>query len=347
MRTLASIQKINAVKPIPGADRICAYGVLGWFVVDAVGKYNVGDLVVFMEIDSWVPTTLAAFLSKDKEPSEYNGVKGERLRTIRLKGAYSQGLLLPISPTCDNIESKLFEGLDVTFPLGVQKWEPVIPASLAGQAKGPFPYFCPKTDQERLENIESEVFADNKHSVYEVTLKLDGSSCSVYFRDGEVGVCSRNLELKINEENSGNSFIATATNTNLLTALTKLGKNIMVQAELMGPSIQGNIEKLSKHDLYVFDIFDIDQRRYLTPDERVATFKELVDCGFTGKHVPIIAHNVTLADIDIVDVASSKVFVNRPSINATMAEGCVFKRMDGQFSFKSINNAFLLKHQNS
>lgn len=347
MRTLASIQKINEVKPIPGADRICAYKVLGWWVVDSVGKYDVGDSVVFCTIDSWVPTTIAPFLSKGKEPSEYNGVKGERLRTIRLKGQFSQGLILPISPTCDNIESELFEGLDVTFPLGIQKWEPVIPASLSGQVKGPFPYFAPKTDQERIEGIEHEVFVENKYSLYEVTLKLDGSSCSVYYNDGEVGVCSRNLELKINEENAGNSFIATATSTNLLTALTKLGRNIMVQAEIMGPGIQGNIEKLSKHNFYVFDIYDIDQRRYLTPDERLSVYKELCDFGFTGKHVPIIAFNVTLADINITDVASSKVFVNRPSIYAPMAEGCVFKRMDGQFSFKSINNAFLLKNTNS
>jgi RNA ligase (TIGR02306 family) len=197
------------------------------------------------------------------------------------------------------------------------------------------------------ENIETEVFTENKDSKFEVTLKLDGSSCSVYYRNGEVGVCSRNLELKLNQENASNTFIATATKTNLLTALTALGKNIMVQSEVCGPNVQGNIEKLNEHQLFVFDIFDIDNARYMAPDERIQTFNELVKRGFTGKHVPIIAHNVTLEEIGITDVATSKVFVDRPSLNATIAEGCVFKRMDGQFSFKSINNNYLLKHQHS
>ena len=194
------------------------------------------------------------------------------------------------------------------------------------------------------ENLVVEVFTDNKYSKFEVTLKLDGSSCSVYYKDGVLGVCSRNLELKMTEENVGNSFIATATKTGLLSALEKLGRNIMVQSELMGPQVQGNKENLKEHNLYVFDIFNIDDSSYLAPKERLAIFEELKVHGFTGGHAPVLASNVTLAELGIVDVASSKVYVDRPSINSKVAEGAVFKRMDGQFSFKSINNRFLLKY---
>lgn len=340
MRKLATVQRVNAIKAIPEADKICAYGIEGWWVVDSIGLYNVGDLVVFLEIDSWCPTELASFLSKGKEPRIFNGVKGERLRTVRLKKQLSQGLILPL--TLEGSQS--FEvGTDLTEVLGIQKWEAPIPACLVGQAKGLFPSFLQKSDQERIENLEFEVFTENKESVFEVTLKLDGSSSSTYFKDGELGVCSRNMELKLNEENSGNSFIATSTKTGLLSALQKVGKNIMVQGELMGPGIQGNKENLSETDLYVFDIFDIDTRKYVAPIERLAIFEELVSNGFTGKHVPILASNVTLAELSITDVASSKVYVDRPSINSKIAEGVVFKRMDGQFSFKSINTRFLLK----
>ncbi|MFN6170260.1 MAG: RNA ligase (ATP), partial [Burkholderiales bacterium] len=65
----------------------------GWRVVVKKGEFAVGDLAVYCEIDSWIPHDLAPFLSKGNEPKEYNGVKGERLRTIRLRGQLSQGLL--------------------------------------------------------------------------------------------------------------------------------------------------------------------------------------------------------------------------------------------------------------
>lgn len=344
-RALASIRRIAEIKPIEGADKICAYRVDGWWCVDNIGKYNVGDLVVYVEIDSWVPASIAPFLSKGKTPREYGGVPGERMRTLKLRGQVSQGLLLPLSPTCDQIESSLFVGLDVAFPLGITKWEPVLPAGLAGQVRGNFPSWGRKTDQERIENIVDDVFVKNKDAFYEVTLKLDGSSCSVWYKDGEVGVCSRNLDLKLNDENAGNSFIATATSTGLLAALKALGRNIMVQAELMGPGVQGNPEKLAAHNLYVFDIFDIDVQEYLGFNSRNEVFIALRRSGYTGEHVPVIANWANLESLGIFDVATSKAFVDRPSIHAPVAEGCVFKRMDGKFSFKSINNRFLLKER--
>lgn len=151
-RKLASIRKITEIRPIPGADAIeCAY-VGGWPVVTKKGEYKVGDLAVYCELDSWIPHDLAPWLSKGKEPREYNGVKGERLRSVRLRGQISQGLLLPTSilderglwPLAGNPV-----GHDLTAQLGIQKWEAPIPACLAGQVRGNFPSFIPKTDQER------------------------------------------------------------------------------------------------------------------------------------------------------------------------------------------------------
>lgn len=146
MRELATVQKINGIKSIPEADSICAYGVQGWWVVDLIGKYNVGDLVCYLEIDSWVPTEIAPFLSKGKEPRVFEGVKGERLRTVRLKKTCSQGLLLSI----DLVDSiTVSEGDDVSDFLGIKKWEAPLPACLSGLAKGTFPSFLHKSDQER------------------------------------------------------------------------------------------------------------------------------------------------------------------------------------------------------
>ena len=82
IRKLASVQRVLAIRDIEGADFICAYQINGWYVVDQKGKYNVGDFVVYVEVDSFVPNLVAPFLSKGKEPKLYNGVLGERLRTI-------------------------------------------------------------------------------------------------------------------------------------------------------------------------------------------------------------------------------------------------------------------------
>ena len=353
IRKLASVQRIVEIASIPGADKICAYRVEGWWVVDQVSKYAIGELVIFVEIDSFVPSAVAPFLTKPGHfPKTYEGVEGERLRTIKLRGQLSQGLILPLDRKETNFHAIIGkngediwveEGEDVTDILGIVKYEPPVAACLAGVAKGNFPSFGRKTDQERIENCAYDVFVANADAEYEITLKMDGSSCSAYFNNGTVGVCSRNLELKIEEDNSANSFIATAKSTGLLDALIAMKKNVMVSGELMGPGIQGNKEKLSSHQLFVFDIFDIDSRKYMGAEERLATITCLRQLGFTGDHVPIIERKVKLADVGIIDVESSKVFVDRPSLNAPTAEGCVFKRVDGDFSFKSINNKFLLK----
>lgn len=392
-RKLASIQKVAEIRPIPEADKICAYRVNDWWIVDSVGKYQVGELVCYLEIDSWVPHALAPFLSKGKEPRVYHGVPGEKLRTIRLKKQVSQGLLLPLSPACDHIDSELFEGLDITFPLNIQKWEAELPAQLVGQALGTFPSWIRKTDQERCQNLGSVIFGyettitpidlvpehvtpealasgrlqivdgvvysvrsatASPDDLYEVSLKLDGSSSTTFVRRGDAeepdtGVCSRNVQLKINEENKDNLFVKTSTDTNLFGALTKFyndtGRSIAVQSELMGPGIQGNREGFSDHKLFVFDIFDIDKQDYMDPIERAEVFDILKQTAPLLNHVPVPHKAVTLESLGIHNVADILAFVEGPSINHPVCEGKVFKRLSGnRFSWKGISNKFLEKN---
>lgn len=150
-RKLASIQRVIALDPIEGADRIEVATIQGWKVVCQKGLYEVNDLACYFEVDSFIPTTVAPFLTKpDHSPKVFNEVQGERLKTAKLRGQISQGLLLPIWE--ESIKDKvhgLEEGTDVTELLEIQKWEAPIPAQLAGQVKGMFPIFIRKTDQER------------------------------------------------------------------------------------------------------------------------------------------------------------------------------------------------------
>lgn len=337
-RKMASIRKIEEIQAIPEADKICAYRIGGWWVVDSVGKYSVDDLIVFCEIDSWIPNEIAPFLSKGKEPREYNDVKGERLRTVRLRGQTSQGLILPLEPTCSMIESQLFEGLDVSYPLNIQKYEPPIPAQLAGLVKGNFPSRIPKTDQERIQNLSNDIksWADNRY-MFECSEKMDGSSMTAYIIDGEFGVCSRNLDLKFDENNT---FWKIAIKENLEEKLRSLGKNIAIQGELIGNGVNGNIYKLDNHEFWLFDVYDIDTGEYYKSDDRV-----ILAAGLGIKHVPFVSADFIFYEDTTVDdiLAMAEGFsVRNPSVQR---EGIVFKCVQNpNISFKAISNAFLIKN---
>jgi RNA ligase (TIGR02306 family) len=89
MRKLASIQKIVDIRPIDGADKIEVAQVLGWEVVVAKkDEFKVGDLVIYIEIDSIVP---------DKSEFDFLRDRKFRVRTIKLRKQVSQGLILPLS----------------------------------------------------------------------------------------------------------------------------------------------------------------------------------------------------------------------------------------------------------
>jgi RNA ligase (TIGR02306 family) len=361
-RKLASIQRIEEVRDIEGADAIQAYRVLGWWVVDKKSAHQVGDLVVYLSLDSWVPHELAPFLSKGQEPRVYNGVKGERLRTIKLRGAVSQGLLLslrdPVVYKALLGSNDWYEGQDHTEQLGIQKWEAPIPAQLQGQAAGMFPTsLVPKTDQERIQNCFGEIqkrakrFAtekvwnvetqtleehpvivpeDFKEPTYEVTMKLDGSSCTIFRWEGELRVASRNLELKINDENANNTFVAMA-----LKIGDKIKDGFAFQGEICGPQIQGNREGFKEHRFFVFDIFDIQKHEYVEPDiRRHFCEREQLD------HVPVLGEVWVAPN----SVEEGLAMAEGPSINHKIREGLVWKcNEDPSFSFKTISNLYLLQ----
>ena len=337
MRKLATIRKIDELNPIEGADAIECAVVGGWKVVVKKGEYAVGDLAVYLEIDSWVPTELASFLSKGKEPREFEGIKGERLRTVKLRGQLSQGLLLPLEPTCANIVSELFDGLDVSFPLNIIKWERPMNAQLAGMAKGNFPTQIPKTDQERAQNLKKEIAGAAEAGLqFEVTEKLEGSSMTVYLIDGEFGVCSRNLDLK---EEGGTTFWEVARRDDIEDKMRIAGlNNFAIQGELIGPGIQGNIYKLNNPMFMVFDVYNINAGSYLTPHDRRALIKVL-----DIPHAPVMLSDKDLGVGSIEEIlqwAEAKSVMG--DITGPEREGIVFKEVNGGMTFKAISNKYLL-----
>jgi RNA ligase (TIGR02306 family) len=338
MRKLATIRKIDNIRPIVGADAIECAVVGGWTVVVKKDEFKVGDLAVYLEIDSWVPHNLAPFLSKGVEPREFNGVKGERLRTVKLRGQISQGLLLPLSVFPRSLgfdyATDRTVGEDVSHWLGIQKWEAPIPAQLAGDVRGMFPTKIPKTDQERIQNLTVELEEWKAEALsWEVTEKLDGTSMTVYVDGDDEGVCSRNLNLK---ENEANSLWRVAKHDQLIEKLRSTGRNLAIQGELVGEGIQKNMYKLKGQHFFLFDVYDIDRGAYLNPVERRALASKL-DIG----HVPVLKED------EVLEVCNVEHILKWAEAKALMGgadrEGIVFKCNEREVSFKAISNKFLLK----
>ena len=349
-RAMATIRRIDKIEPIPNADKIVLARVGGWQLVTAIANgFKEGDLVVYCEIDSWIPTEVAPFLTKPGHtPKEYNGVKGEKLRTIRLRGQISQGLLLPCSiiPNFVEMMSDLemvlgtagaeeeIQKFDVSELLNIQKWEAPIPAQLAGTMKGNFPTQIPKTDQERIQNIHREFYEYKQEGLsFEVTEKLEGSSMTCYLIDGVFGVCSRNIDL-VRDEN--NSFWKQAIADDIEDKMRLIGVNFALQGELVGEGIQGNIYGLKGTYFYIYDVYDITNGEYLQPHDR----RRVVNAMMLN-HVPVLQPDFVLENetpASLLALADGKTDLYPADV---LREGIVFKCNEKDVSFKAVSNLYL------
>lgn len=403
-RKLVTVREITEITDIPGADLIKRAQVEGWPVVVKAGEFQVGDKCVFFEVDSYLPMSDPRFKFLEKNATNWQGVPGARLKTIRLRKQLSQGLALPVRDFPEVhpfLDSPDLRDINFTGPIGIMKWEKVINAQLAGMAKGSFPSFLRKSDQERCQNMGSHIFGyDDYHATvkfntegipeeallnmmakgelvaiggsivdgvevpnyyrvhkaqasrdtrYEVSLKMDGSSMTVYCRgegeDRQEGVCSRNLDLKM-EGNEDNAFVQMALN-GILEALGEAGADVAIQGELMGPGIQGNRENFAGNRFFIYNVFDIKDGEFLTPQERMGFVNEMraaaamADIDVVIEHVPVLHNNVTLAELGIHNMEDLLNFAVGPSMSNPVREGLVFKAMDGTHQFKAISNLYL------
>jgi RNA ligase (TIGR02306 family) len=210
-RKLATIRRISQLLPIEGADKIQLALIDGWQCVVQKGLYMEGDLAVYMEVDSWLDASDPRYASFEERFSNWDGRRGMRVKTIKLRGTLSQGLLMPIQ---EFKELKLInwkEGDDVTSDLKIVKWEPVEEAktnnggaSNGGGAIRVFPSFVSKTDQPRVQNMVQTVSsATHKGEVFERTIKLDGSSLTAYLVRPDSKLFNEAINLKFKASNPG------------------------------------------------------------------------------------------------------------------------------------------------
>jgi hypothetical protein len=172
MRKLASIRQISEIQPIEGADLIVRVKVDDWYCVALKSEFSVGDLCVYFEIDSFIPIIPQVEHLRARAYKKMLDKEGVRIKTIRLKGQISQGLVLPVRLFFDMFAGSKFDegqelseyffiGNDVSDLIGVEKYEQPIPAELSGKVTGNFPVFIKKTDQERC--LSGDTVVDTEH----------------------------------------------------------------------------------------------------------------------------------------------------------------------------------------
>lgn len=357
MRKLASVVTIATSEHIPDADSLDVVTMTGkgWRVVTSRGEFAPGDLAVYFEIDSALPPDDERYgFLHERCLKSWRNKHGKvmrqavRIRTVRLRGVISQGLVMPLAKFPELAGAAV--GDDVTEALRVGHYDELAEEMAAaldtrmrpgsGRRSGNFPFYVPKTDEERIQNLAD--WPDTlKGVLWEVTEKADGSSATYVWSPSNSPeepflVCSRNFRLKRDE---GSAWWAMADKYGIEERLRELGRELAIQGELVGPGVNGNRDLRTEYDLLVFRVWDITNQRYLPTDERF----EL--CGRLGlRHVKVISPAMDVfTELPTVDDVLR--FAEGVTDRGNEREGLVFKEVGTPYprSFKAVSNRYLLK----
>jgi len=376
MRHLATIQKITNIRKHPNADTLDICNVKGWEVITKTGDFKEGDLCIFFEIDAIVPEYSPVFSFMEKRKFR---VKTQKLRGIVSQGLAMPISILDIMRADNHLNKgkiKLTEGEDLTEILGVKKHDPEAEKMRSYSRKNPkknifvqymkqyawfrklhfkivgkhtknFPWFIKKTDEERIQNMPF-VFQqfDGEECYY--TEKLDGTSFTgaIFLEKGfgffrkffgtDFYVCSRNLTLYSKNDTV---YWKIVEQENIEKKLRSVGKNIAIQGEIIGETIQKNKYKLKGISLKLFNVIDIDKNYYYNMKEKI----EFCDTfGFSlVPHIDTLVLKNTMKVSDMIELSKGYSEVN-PKI---LREGIVIRSLNNErVSFKAINPDFLIKY---
>jgi len=389
-RKLASIVQIASCDPIPDTDRLSVATMVGkgWKVVTARDEFKAGDLACYMEIDSYLPADderyaflrdrcLRRFVSKSGNVL----CEGLKIKTIKLRGVISQGLLMPLDkfpevksrivdydgkqyleldPEHEGMDNPLVDlvGADVTALLHVEHYDevkeqlsPAMGNPISADALGKFPSdYVPKTDEERIQNL-GDWFEKMKGRVWQVTCKHDGTSCTIAYskmidEENPEIVCSRNLRLKP-EQADGKIpvYWQMAKQYDVLNKLKGLSESVgieyAVQGEIVGPGINKCKNKEQTYKFLVFRIYDITHQKWVNPVDTVKM------CEMLGlEHVQIVKSNFAFFD-EIKTMEDALKFAEGKTAEGNEREGVVLKTIDAlpYASFKIVSNKYLMKQE--
>jgi RNA ligase (TIGR02306 family) len=119
LNSVAFVATISDIVSIPGADNIEQAIISGWSCIVKKGSHFPGELVVCATTDAVIPVDLAEKMNVTNYLRS-----GNRVRTIKLRGVYSECLIIPFSHANLSAKKNVSAGDDVMEHLGIFKFEP-------------------------------------------------------------------------------------------------------------------------------------------------------------------------------------------------------------------------------
>ena len=340
-RKLASLQRVDDVIKHPNADALEIATVLGWQIVTRVNEVKKGEMVVYCEIDSklpgdaeWLPDAVKKRVGEQKDKSFF------RVKTIKIRGELSQGLIIPCNGL-PALEREFDVGTNVTEQLGITKYEvESIPDSSNSPNKFPV-HVLDKTEETRVQSNPG-VLRVLEGKPYVITVKHDGTSAT-YLIDPDTQqflVCSRN---QIRTAPSGSElerercvYWEMAQKYDIESFLREY-PNIAIQGEICGPGIQKNLLGLKETEFHVFTIVDISKR------VRLSYSLTSLFCEMAGlKMVTLLEKGESFNYLDIKSLLQKA--EGKYENTSNEREGIVVRSQDSTVSFKVISNKYLLKN---
>jgi len=238
-------------------------------------------------------------------------------------------------------EILLSEGVDITSFLDVKKYEKPIPVELVGKVIGSFPGWLRITDELNIKSYP-EILTEMVGRRYYITRKDDGQSATYFLKDGVFGVCSRKLQLA----DDGNGYWAMAHKYEIEARMRSWFGNddIAIQAEIVGPPIQGNKMGLKEKELHIFNL--VAKNREYMPFEKLREFCEFAKIPMVTQ---IDAGLAFMYDLPYLQNLAN----NLKYPNGSPAEGIVIRpteyvyslTVEGPLSGKVVSETFQVKHE--
>lgn len=379
-RELAYIVRVSEAKGLEGYDRVHSCKVLGWWCV-APKEIKVGDLVVYFEIDSLLPSNDSRFAFMEK--------RKYRVLTQKMCKTVSQGLILPLSDFHELKNCK--EGDFVTDKLHVEKYDPddvkdeqpkqkvndfqramdrhrkffknqivkylmkykpvrwvlsKLFVHKKDKDKSKWPEWLPKTGSERIQNLPQLLGSDE---AYVITEKVDGASTSFILDEKNNYLVGSHNVIKNPEEGSdgGNYFknniwAESGAKYNMESVLRDLKKS----NNLKTVAIQGETygDKVQKRNYSLKNNTHDFVVFHIWFDDKRLPIKEMVKiCEDRSlPHVHVYDYNYKIPK-SVEDIIAD-VDKSKSHIDGGDIEGFVFYSQDGQTNFKCVSPNFLLKY---
>jgi len=365
MSTLrVEVVEIKDIQKHPNADRLELAQIFGWTCIVQKGEFKVSSKALYIPIDSLLPVEIESKIfpidSKIK-------LSKSRVKTIKIRGAISQGLVVSLNLL--GLENEEL-GTDVAEKLGITKFEPPEkPVHMRGNQvpkKRLNPFFYKYTDIENFKNYPN-VFQDGEEVF--ITEKVHGSNFRCGYVPTEANSLwrkllrwlkilpkyefvygSRNVQLQYKWLWNGfydqNIYLKIAKQYNLDKVL-KPGE--VLYGEIYGWGIQKGYTygcKEGEHKLVVFDIMRINEHgfgNYLSWNE----FDDWMDKHGELNRVPLVYNGIFSKDIFIKCSKGGSCLYPEQKIR----EGSVVKPLIesvcymGRKVLKYVNDEYLLDEQ--